>query len=494
MKLPASLGDNMVLQQGLPVPIWGWAPPGQSVTVQCAGQAHRTFAGQDGRWKVRLGPLPYGGPHEMSISGDQTLLLRNLMVGEVWICAGQSNMEWGLCSIANAEVEIREAEHPGIRLFVTDDKVVAQPAEDGLGRWIECRKNKPDHTNAADFSGVGYFFGRKLHQELGVPVGLIMAAAGGVPAESFVSMAGLQHDPDLRYLAERFHTSLARYPEAKAKYDRELAQYEQAAAQTGGQSVSGPRPEMPLGPGNIYLPTGYYNGNIAPLTSLAIRGATFYQGESNWQTAHAARKLYPAIVRDWRKTWNQGDFPFLFVQLANYGTPPAQPQESAWAETREAQAMTLTQPNTGMAITIDIGEADNVHPRNKQDVGLRLALLALANTYGRDVPCSGPLHKLATFEGPRVRLHFTHVAGGLVAKGGPLRHFAVAGADRHFVWADAAVDGDTVVVSSTQVPSPQAVRYAWADNPEGCNLFNQAGLPAAPFRTDDWPGLTFGKR
>ncbi len=493
MRLPNVLSDGMVLQQGMSVPVWGWAPPGQEVVVRFAGQTQRTTAGPDGRWMLRLTPLTPGGPYEMVVTGDHTLTLRNLLVGEVWICTGQSNMEWGICSSANAEIEIREADYPDIRLYVTGDQVLAEPADDGPGRWVPCRKDKVAHTSMCDFSAVGYFFGRKLHKELGVPVGLIMAAAGGVPAESFISMRGLRAEPELAYVVEHYDQAMAAYPREKERHARELAAYEQALAVNPADAGKLARPEMPLGPGNIYLPTGYYNGNIAPLVPLAIRGVTFYQGESNASRAEASRAFFGAMIRDWRTTWGQGDFPFLTVQLASHGLPPDSPQENDWAELREAQWMTLALPNTGLAVTIDIGDVTDFHPRNKQDVGLRLALWALAKTYGRDVVCSGPIYKSMTVEGSRIRVSFDYTDGCLLAKGGPLRHFAIAGADRKFIWAQAEIDGDTVVAANPLVPEPKALRYAWAENPDGCNLCNASGLPASPFRTDDWPALTAGK-
>lgn len=449
LRLPAILSDNMVLQADKPAAVWGWAAPGQTIKVKFAGQEKSATTGADGKWKVMLDPLKVGGPVEMTVEGATTLTVKNILVGEVWLCSGQSNMQVGLNDAANAAEEIKAADFPQMRLFITKLHAPEAPADDLRGQWVECNPQ-----TAGRFSATAYFFGRKIHQTLKVPVGLIQSAQGATMADSWISLEGLKSDPVLEPILKRF--------EAAAK--------------------------DPMG-WDPHLPTGLYNGEIAPLTPFAIRGAIWYQGESNAGRAFQYRTLFPALIRDWRKARGE-DFPFYFVQLANHLKPSAEPANEPWAELREAQALALALPATGMAVAIDIGEGDNIHPKNKQDVGLRLALWALAKTYGQDLVYSGPLYKSMAVEGEKIRVQFAETGGGLEARGGPLKQFAIAGEDKKFVWAEAVIDGAAVVVSSPQVPKPVAVRYAWANNPVGCNLANKEGLPAAPFRTDTWPGVT----
>jgi len=305
----------------------------------------------------------------------------------------------------------------------------------------------------------------------------------------------LEADPELRVILENWRRILERYPEAKKRYEERLRKWREEAekAQREGRPIPR-RPRPPLGPGHPWTPSGLFNGMIAPLAKFTIRGVIWYQGESNVGRAYQYRRLFKALIKDWRRAWGIGDFPFLFVQLANFLPAKPYPAESAWAELREAQMMALSLPNTGMAVTIDIGDPNDIHPRNKQEVGRRLALIARAKVYGEKVEYSGPLYKGMRIEDGKIRIFFDHVDGGLVAKGGGERMgFAIAGPDRKFVWARAKIEGDTVVVWSPEVPNPVAVRYAWADNPI-CNLYNKAGLPASPFRTDDWPGVTWPKK
>jgi sialate O-acetylesterase len=344
------------------------------------------------------------------------------------------------------------------------------------------------------FSAAGYFFGRELYKEIKQPIGLIHTSWGGTPAEAWTSPAALQENPGLEPILTRYKEALAAWPKAKAKYDEDVAKWKEAAQQAKTDGKQPPRmPGAPMGPGNPNCPSGLYNGMVAPLIPYTIRGAIWYQGESNAGRAYQYRDLFPTMIKSWWNAWGQegqGDFPFLFVQLANFMDPKEEPGDSSWAELREAQLMTLDLSNTGMAVIIDIGDTKDIHPKNKQDVGKRLALWALANTYSKDVVYSGPLYTSMTKKGKTIVLSFDHLGGGLVAKGGePLKGFALAGADKKFVWADAKIEADKIIVSSDKVADPVAVRYAWADNPV-CNLYNKAGLPASPFRTDTWPGVT----
>ena len=492
IRLPAIIGDNMVLQQGQKVSIWGWADPGEEVLVSVSWHNMKwaVTAGRNGKWVYKMNPPRAGGPYEMTLSGKNTITIKDILVGEVWICSGQSNMQWSVQNSNNPKEEIAAADYPNIRLFTVQRKVAQEPQSDCTGAWTSC---SPE--TVPGFSAVGYFFGRELHQKLGVPVGMIHTSWGGTPAEAWTRRGVLKSDTDFRPILERYDEAIRKFPQTKKEHEQKIEQWKQAVEQAKAEGKRAPRrPRDPFGPGHPHSPSGLYNAMIAPLIPYGIQGAIWYQGESNAGRAYQYRKLFPAMIKNWRKDWGQGDFPFLFVQLANFRAVKPDPNESDWAELREAQLMTLAIPNAGMATIIDIGEANDIHPKNKQDVGKRLALWALAETYGKEMVYSGPLYKSMEIKGHEIVLGFDHVGGGLVAGGGErLKGFAVAGADRKFVWADARIEGDRVVVGSDQVSEPVAVRYAWADNPV-CNLYNREGLPASPFRTDQWPGVTVDAR
>ncbi len=474
--VPPLFSDHMVVQQGIKVAVWGTAGAGEQVTVKLKDRQATTTAGPDGRWRVDLAPLTAGGPFELTVAGSNTLTFRDVLVGEVWVCSGQSNMQWPVDRSLNAEQEIAAADFPRIRLFSVTQTIAEKPRDDVSGTWRACSAE-----TVPQFSAVAYYFGRELHKSLDVPVGLIQAAWGGTPAETWTSLATLEADPNLRTILTRGEEPATRPAARGARGQARPGDQARQSAPAPGGTRSKPVPKKPA---------VLYNGMIHPLIPYGIAGAIWYQGEANAGRAYQYRTLFPAMIRDWRKNWGQGDFPFLFVQLANYQASKPEPGESSWAELREAQLMTLSLPKTGMAVTIDIGEADNIHPKNKQDVGRRLMLAALAVAHGKKVAFSGPVMESSSVAGDSVRIRFKHAEGGLVAKGGEtLKGFAVAGEDRKFVWAEARIDGDSVVVRSDKVTKPVAVRYAWADNPE-CNLCNKAGLPASPFRTDDWPGVT----
>lgn len=632
VRLPALISDSMVVQRDSDVRVWGWADPGEGVAVTMAGATARAAAGADGAWAVHIGPFKAGGPHRMTIAGKNEITVENVLVGEVWIASGQSNMEWPLRDAERGAEEIARANHPSLRLFTVSKATSMEPGEDVHGSWAEC---VPETAGA--FSAVAYFFGRELSKSLDVPVGLIHSSWGGTPAEAWTSPDALAAHEELQPMLEWLHPpgesldeEIRRHEAAVAAWEKENvlqdtgnAGLEQGFAApdtrdadwesmqlpqpwetaglaidgavwfrravdlpsawagkdlrlalgpiddfdttyfngapvgaTGAETVNawtqpraydvpaalvhdgrniiavrvfdhagdggftgvpddmalslgdqpplplagdwryrvertaeerqvdwGSRPPAPFGAGNPSTPTSLYHAMLAPLTPYAIRGAIWYQGEANAGRAEEYRVLFPAMIRDWRRAWGQGNFPFLFVQLANFMARRDDPGESDWAELREAQMLTLSEPACGMAVIIDIGNADDIHPRNKHDVGHRLALWALATTYGQPVEYSGPLYQAHAVEGSTVRVRFAHGAGLRSSDGGPLKGFAVAGPDGPFVWATAEIDGDSVMVSSDAVPSPAAVRYAWADNPEA-NLANEAGLPASPFRTD----------
>lgn len=643
---PAALfTDNMVLQRDLSIPVWGMAQPNARVEVRLAGHRASTVADDKGDWELALPPLPAGGPYQLEVISDAVLVLDNVMIGDVWVCSGQSNMAWpvnaGAGQVRNAAYEQAHADWPGIRLFTVFPRTSDVPQETVAGSgWRMC---SPE--TIGPFSAVGYFFGRALHQHLNVPIGLINSSFGGTTAEAWTSDEGLHTLPHLA----AFQDEVGRHPEllaaARAQFDRDFSAWKEQldAADAGfqdgqpvwampdhpsdswgtitvpghwekagypdldgvmwyrrevdippswankalilhldavndrleawfnGVQVAGwsgtaetlhgfsippesvsagrnvlvvrvfdmgnlgglcgepsrmyliradapeigrvslvgewrcmpgcethgfppfPRPPL-LHPDNQNRPAGLFNAMIAPLTRFPIKGVIWYQGEGNAARAYEYRDLFPALIRDWRMHWRLGDFPFLFVQLANFLEVQDAPGDDAWAELREAQAMALSLPKTGMAVAIDLGDAEDVHPRNKQDVGMRLALAARYVAYGEELVYSGPVFKEAVREDHRMRIRFSSVGGGLVAKGSEeLRGFAVAGEDRRFVWAHAAIEDDSVVVWHEDVRDPVAVRYGWASNPV-CNLYNQEGLPAAPFRTDDWPGITQGRR
>jgi len=492
IKLPAIIGDNMVLQQGGKVPIWGWADPSEEVTAGVSWNSTKlaVTADKDGKWTIKIDPPKAGGPYEMTIAGKNTITIKNILVGEVWVCSGQSNMQMAVQSSANAKQEVAEAGYPKIRLFSVKRTVADKPQSDCVGNWTEC---SPE--TVPGFSAVAYFFGRELHKQLNVPVGLIHTSWGGTPAEAWTRREVLEADADFVPIVKRYDDAVAKYPQAMEEYKQKLVKWKQAAEKALSDGKKPPqRPGAPFGPGNPHSPAGLYNAMIAPLIPYGIQGAIWYQGESNAGRAYQYRTLFGGMIKNWRDDWGQGQFSFLFVQLANFMKVKPEPDESAWAELREAQSMTLALPNTGMAVIIDIGDADNIHPKNKQDVGKRLALWPLAGIYGKKLVYSGPIYKSMKVDGNSIILSFDHVGGGLVAKGdGQLKGFSIAGKDRKFVWADAKIDGNTVVVSSDKVSEPAAVRYAWADNPV-CNFYNKESLPASPFRTDEWPGVTLDAR
>ncbi len=631
LSLADIFSDNMVLQRGRPVPVWGWAAPGAAVRIQFAGQEKSAAAGANGRWEARLDALgPCAEPRDLRVTspGASPVLLRNVLVGDVWLCSGQSNMEFSLYSANQGAAESRAATFPSLRLF-TVLKQKAEVRQDRLSRtgWQACRPE-----TAGPFSAVAYFFGRELFRRLAVPIGLVHSAWGGTVAEAWTSDDALRADPALRPLAEARLRQGPPEESARAAYERAMkaleartrdrgnAGWERGWADVGepagdwkemalprlwrkvegldfngvlwfrkevnlpaawvgrelrlsigacdksdttyfnntavgrltmedspdawcrpriypvpaaltaarraviavrvhsnmyGGGMTGPAEEMeltcpslpdspaiplaglwryateqnygriepPQPPDSPNVPSLLFNAMIAPLIPMALRGVIWYQGESNASRARQYRTLFPALIRDWRAQWGQGDFPFLFVQLANYAVIPKQPMESSWSELREAQTMALRLPATGMAVAIDIGDPEDIHPRNKQEVGRRLALCALKDVYGiREIASSGPMFRDATREGSALRVRFRH-AENLAARGGSVEGFALAGPDRHFVWAQARIEGDSVLVSAPSVAEPEAVRYAWADSPV-CNLYNAAGLPAAPFRSD----------
>jgi len=627
--------DHMVLQRGVKVPVWGWAHPGSKVTVRFADQTKTAISEPDGKWMVRMDPLKESEqPRVLTVTateGAQPVTVQDVLVGDVWLCSGQSNMEMGI-GACNATNDIASANFPQIRLLTVPRRVASRPVASVECRWLQCSPSNVLQGLWGGFSAAGFFFGRELHQQLHIPIGLIHSSWGGTIAEAWTSEQGLQPLQDFNQQLEKLAAS-DKGP--KTDFDTDYAAWAQkndpgtkqgwenaAANRDGWKTVQMPQPfekaglpdfdgivwfrrtfELPagwagrplklgLGPiddidttfvngkkvgqmnrydlNRVYtipasllkqgenviavrvLDTGgeggmtgtrdqqfvkpadgdgdaislagewemrdsvpfsklpappaaedannpnvvtvLYNGMIAPLLPFAIKGAIWYQGESNAGRAAQYRRLLPAMITDWRHRFGVGDFPFYIVQLAAFQPTYPEPRESDWAELREAQAMTAhSLGHCGLAVAIDIGEANDIHPKNKAEVGRRLALSALARTYGKKIEFSGPWYSSMKVDGNAVRLSFDHVDGGLVAKNGDLKGFAVAGEDRKFVWGTARIEGKQVVVSAAGIDNPVAVRYAWDVNPV-CSLFNQSGLPAVPFRTDDWPGITANKK
>ena len=494
VQLPSVIGSNMVIQRDIAAPIWGWASPGEPISVSMGSLKLSTKADRTGAWMVKLAPQPAGGPFEVVIRGKNTVKLTNVMVGEVWVCSGQSNMEMRVCHVNDAPNEVASALNRNIRLFQVTNDLAPDPQKDCEARWEDCRP-----STVYLFSAAAYFFGRELQRELNVPVGLIHASWGGTTAETWMRLDALRSRPEFKSILDYWAPILqTKSPELLA-YHRKTREWEEDVHHVlyAGKPILPMYVDPPKLPVAVSfapsVPAWTYNGMIAPVVPFAIRGAIWYQGESNAGRAYQYRTLFPALIEDWRKAWGEGNIPFIFVQLANFGERRDLPGESAWAELREAQSMTLSVPNTALATAIDIGDGENIHPRNKQEVGRRLALGALHVAYGKDIVYSGPVYRSMTVKDGKIRLQFTNVGGGMIPKDGkPLSGFAIAGSDKNFVWAKASIEGDEVVVWSDAVSQPAAVRYAWADNPE-CSLFNKEGLPALPFRTDDWPGVTAGK-
>jgi sialate O-acetylesterase len=484
VKPSALFSNHMVLQSGMPVPIWGSADPGEKVTVAFGKQKKSVTAGADGRWMVRLSKLKTGGPFEMTISGKNSITVKDVLVGEVWLGSGQSNMAFTVskqhasyAGLLNEEQEIAAANYPQIRMFTGKTAKTYQPQSEIEGQWLVC---SPE--TVGDFSAVGYLFARDLQKALNVPVGIVTEAYGASTAESWIRRETIAAGPLLKPMLDKFDALVAFY----RQYPNATTDDAPPAPQTLNARPGKPGPlRDPVQ--DQHEPTVLFNGMINPVIPYAIRGVIWYQGESI-VGGKAGVALYPhvmeTLVTDWRRLWGEGNFPFYVVQLAALKNVSNNPM------VRESQAAILSLPNTGMAVTIDIGDPDNVHPKNKEPLGDRLTRIALANTYGHKIEYSGPVFESMTVETNAIRLKFSHADGGLVAKDGPLKSFQIAGADQKFVDADATIDGDSVVVRSADVTAPVAVRYAWDNYPDGCNLYNAAGLPASPFRTDQWDALS----
>ncbi len=482
VKLPDVFSDNMVLQREQAVPVWGTADPGEKVSVSFNGQSASATAGKDGRWMLRLKKMTAGGPFDLTVSGTNTVTYRNVLVGEVWLCSGQSNMWWTIDRITGIEPIVKAANYPTLRVFQ-----FWTPENDSFGKrptWEVC---SPESIK--EFSAVAFFYGKYLSEELGVPVGLIHSSMGGSVPETWMTRKTLQSDKEFRPIIAYWDSLMTAYPGAKDRYVRYL---DELARQKQENGPAPKDPNLPFLPKpfrfSMLYPTWLYGVQLEPLVPFGMRGVIWFQGESSMARAAQYRRLFPAMIKEWRNIWGQGDFPFIYAQLANCKSNPRQ-----LPELREMQRLSLSVKNTAMAVTVDIGDESNVHFNNKWDVGRRLALAAFGTVYGRDIVYSGPMYRSMQKEGNAIRLKFDHRAGGMETKdGAPLREFIIAGKDRVFHTAEAKFSGRDILVSSKEVPDPVAVRYGWSDIPK-CNLANDAGLPASPFRTDNWPLTTEGR-
>ncbi len=461
VRLPSIFAEHMVLQRDKAAPVWGWAEPGEEVAVSFGGQSKSAKAGEDGKWSVTLDPMPASAePRTLAVKGNNEVAVGDVLVGEVWVCSGQSNMEWTVNGSFDPDIERAAGDYPLIRHFKVPHVTAAEPQAECPGSWAVCT---PD--SVGNFTAVGYYFGRDLHRVLDVPIGLVNTSWGGTRSEAWTS-----------------REALAAMPEAEAilkQWDAAIAAHE--------EKPEGKSPAL-----SPHSPSALYNAMLHPLVPYAMRGAIWYQGESNAGRAWQYRTIFPGMISDWRQQWGE-DFPFYFVQLANFKAPQTAPgNKDGWTELQEAQLLTLGKlDKVGMAVINDVGNAGDIHPKDKQSVGRRLARWALNRDYGRgEIAVSGPLYKGYQVDGNKVKIDFDHGRGMKAREGGPVLGFEIAGEDKQFVWAQAKVEGESVVVWADGIDAPASVRYAWAANPVTANLVNGAGLPASVFRTDDWEETT----
>ncbi len=507
VQLSALFSDDMVLQRDRPITVWGWGSPGEKVQVSLTGkpaisEPAQTQVAQDGKWTCTLDPLPASTqPLELKVSATNEILLKNILIGDVWLCSGQSNMEWGLGG-CDAPEDIRSANFPLIRHFGVEANFASTPQPKVKGRWNVC---KPE--NAPGFTAVGFYFARRVHQETGIPIGLLRSSVGGTNIECWMSQETLMNTPSLEPYAKMMRQSLAQYQQDLQAVVPEVEAWTRRSrdALVSGSEIPMPPaiPEFPFGE-KAFRPrcVTLHNGMIHPLKPFALKGVLWYQGENNaGNPADGLQYIEKkrAMINDWRQWFADPELPFYFVQLAAWQKPTQDPNlADGWAFFRDAQRQALNLPYTGMAVAIDIGDAEDIHPKNKRDVGERLARWALANQYSKNIEVSGPLYRSLRIEGNQAIAEFEHVGSGLMvgqklhgsrvepSETDSLKRFAIAGQDRKWVWADAKIVGSSVVCSHPEVPQPVALRYAFSMNPQGANLYNQDGLPASPFRTDDW--------
>ncbi|QDT06710.1 hypothetical protein K227x_51260 [Rubripirellula lacrimiformis] len=485
LKFSPVFGDSMVVQRDKPIHVWGWTQPGTKVAAEIAGHTANAVADDQGRFDLKLDALPAGGPHELVVQADQRRVFEDVLVGEVWVCSGQSNMQWNVGSANDADLESLTAKYPNLRLITVPQVGTQEPQDDFKGQWQSCTPQ-----SVKDFSAVGYFFGRQLHQTLDVPVGLIDNSWGGSSAEAWVPRDVLKSEGQYDELLAKWDDLAKTFD-----FDAELAKWNEKTEKWKADGKKGRAPQRPRDVlSGQHRPANLYNGVLHPILGYTIRGAIWYQGESNAGRAYQYRDLFPLMIQTWRDHWSQDEFPFYWVQLADFRAEVSEPSDSDWAELREAQTMTMSRlPATGEAVITDLGEASDIHPKNKQDVGKRLARWALAKDYGYNIPYRSPTFASLEVKGNKAIVKFDHVGGGLDTfdVNTPIG-LTIAGDDQKFVSASGKIVGkDTIEVSAAAVKNPVAVRYAWADNPVA-NLQSSEGLPMTPFRTDQWPGITAG--
>lgn len=478
IKLPAIISDGMVLQQNSKVAIWGWAAPNEAITVTNNWNRRATTLRADasGKWLTYISTAKAGGPYTLTVKGSNRIDIKDILFGEVWLASGQSNMEFFIgktssssyTGVINHDEVIKDTEHPNIRQIDVPNKVADTPLHDFKGVWKACTAKTID-----SFSAVAYFFAREIEKATGYPVGIINATWGGTPAESWTKKEVLEADADLSPILARYQKQVEVFPVENEKYRAALEKWRADTSKGKGAA-----PTAPIGPTHNKSPYKLYNGMIVPVQPYTIKGVIWYQGESNADRAYQYRRLFPAMIKNWRDDWRNDKLPFYFVQIS--------PHRSQNAEIRDAQLYVYRSvPNTGMAVTTDNGDSLDIHPRNKELVGKRLSLWALKNEYGKkDLVVSGPLYKGLKVEGNKIRISFDYDKG-LTAKDGALKEFTITGDDKVFVPAQATIEGTTIVVWNDNVKNPKAVRFAWRNIPHP-NLYNGAGLPASPFRTDDW--------
>lgn len=487
LSVASLFSDHMVIQRDQPFKVWGWGDPGATVSISVAGQQKASKVGEDGRWAIKISAPNAIGPHAMKVSsGGSSLEIRDVLVGEVWLCSGQSNMAMTVSRARDFAKESKAADLPQIRMFKVTSSHATEPQEKCSGEWTVCT---PDSVGG--FSATAFFFGRRLHAELNVPIGLINSSVGGTSVESWTSMPAQSAVPDIAPRLQAWKDADDSYnsESAKAAFDKAMDRWTRKAKEARAAGDRAPRkPQLASPPHkDRNYPSNLFNGKIHPLAGFSIRGAVWYQGEnsSGRGFSHLYHPQLTTLIRDWRQRWGQGDFPFAWVQLPNFRAPQKQPAETnGWTLVQEGMLKTLNEPNTGMAITLDVGEEKDIHPKDKQSVGHRLAQWALAKVYNFDIIPMGPVYAGHQISEGTVTIEFLHNEG-LKSNGDEVRGFAVCGEDRKFVWADARIEDSRVIVSSESVPDPVAVRYAWAANPT-FSIINESGIPASPFRTDNW--------
>jgi sialate O-acetylesterase len=492
--LPDVISSAMVLQRDQAVKIWGSADPGERVTVSFAGQTQTVQTGADGKWEVSLKPGPASAaPSTMTISGKNTITLSDVLVGEVWVASGQSNMEFTLAQSADGESAVAAANAPDIRLFNVSRQVAFQHQTGPLAIW-----QAASPKSAGQFSAAAYYFAVELHNALRVPIGVIDSSYGGTEAEAWTPVEYLLASPDLHPCVDRTKIWEAERPRVKAEYEQRMQEWTEAAQKAKAEGTTAPRrPVLPDALRETRIAASLYNRMIAPLIPFSIRGAVWYQGESNEARAQQYELLLPTMIKAWRERWGQGNFAFGIVQLPNYRDVHSEPVDEAWSFLREAQRRTaMAVPNSGLIVTIDIGEAHDIHPKNKLAVGKRMARWALVTAYHQKMTPTGPMFRQAKRRGSKLELKFDVVGKGLrIQDGDKLDEFAVAGPDHRWRWANAQIKGrDHLMVWSADVPLPEAARYAFNSNPRHPNLTNDTAIPASPFRSDNWPGPTDGQR